>query len=98
MIIIEATFRLPAGSLERARPQIAAVTNGSAAEDGCELYAVAQDLADPQLFRIAERWRDKDALRAHTQTPHFKAWRAAGKDLGLTDRVVNIYEASVASL
>lgn len=98
MIVVEASFRLPAGTLERARPHMKAAMTATRAEDGCLLYAFTQDIDDPRLIRVVECWRDEDALAAHTRTPHFKAWRAVAESLGVFDRQFNFYSAEKANI
>jgi quinol monooxygenase YgiN len=39
-------------------------------EDGCLLYAVHRDAADPHHFVVVERWRSQEDLDAHFTTPH----------------------------
>jgi quinol monooxygenase YgiN len=66
----------------------------SNAEDGCLLYAYSQDLVDPGLVRISERWSDREALKAHFATPHMDEWRKVIPSLGISDRDLMLYEAN----
>jgi quinol monooxygenase YgiN len=93
MLIVAGTVRLPAENLDRARPVMAAMATATRAEDGCLEYAYAEDVFDPGLVRVFERWRDRAALELHLQADHLKAWRAAWPDLGLHDRKLFAYEA-----
>lgn len=93
MLIVAGTVRLPAQNLDRARPVMAAMATATRAEDGCLEYAYAEDVFEPGLIRIFERWRDRAALDVHLQADHLKAWRAAWPDLGLHDRNLLVYEA-----
>ena len=92
MIVVTGTIRLPAGGLARALPAMAAMVTASRAEPGCIAYAYAQDLFDPALIHVVERWRDRAALAAHFHTPHLAAWRAQFADLGITDRMLELVE------
>ena len=65
MIMVTGTFRLPADRLARALPAMSAMMAASRAEPGCIAYAYAQDLLDPALIHVVERWRDRAALAAH---------------------------------
>jgi quinol monooxygenase YgiN len=38
-------------------------------EDGCEYYALHQDIEHPDRFMMLERWRDDAALAAHAAGP-----------------------------
>ena len=92
-LILAGTVRLPAANLDRARPFMAAMTEASRAEDGCLDYAYGEDVLEPGLIRVFERWRDQAALDAHRASGHMRAWRAAWPELGLHDRQLVVYEA-----
>ena len=91
MILIEGTIRV--ADFDRARPAMAAVVAASRAEPGCVSYAFAQDLLDPNVVHIVERWESREALTAHAASAHFQAWRAQGAELGISDRDLRLYEA-----
>ena len=90
-LLILGTVRLPPENLEEARGVMSAMIAASRGEDGCILYAYAQDVAEPGLIRVSELWRDRDALARHFASPHLAAWRAAWPRLGLTDRSLVLY-------
>lgn len=93
MLLIMGTVRLPEGSLDRALPAMEKMVTASRAEDGCFTYAYGQDVLDPTLIHVVERWRDREALKAHAASAHMAEWRAAGADLGLHDRDLKLYDA-----
>jgi len=93
MLIVAGTVCLPAENLDRARPVMAAMAAATRAEDGCLEYAYSEDVFEPGLIRIFERWRDGAALERHLQAAHLKVWRAAWPGLGLHDRKLFAYEA-----
>ena len=93
MLLIMGTVRLPADGLDRARSAMEKMVMGSRAEDGCLTYAYGQDVLDPTLIHVVERWRDREALKAHGASAHMAEWRAAGAELGLYDRDLKIYDA-----
>ena len=62
-------------------------------EKGCILYAFAEDVIDPGLIRIVERWEDWASLEAHGKAPHMDDWRAALEDVEIIDREVIAHEA-----
>ncbi len=97
MIVINGTVRIPAGSLDRCRPAMKAMVEGSVAEDGCLYYAYALDVFDDGLIWVSEAWRDSEALKAHGESAHMAAWRAVGADLGLHDRNLTVYDISASS-
>jgi quinol monooxygenase YgiN len=93
MIVVIGTVRMPAENLERARPIMRAVLEASRAEDGCLEYAYSEDVLTPGLVRIAEVWRDRGALSAHSTAAHMAPWRAAWPELGIGERRLALYEA-----
>lgn len=93
--MIEGWVRLDAAEIERLRDGAVAMARASRAEDGCEEFAFAQDLADPGLFRIVERWRDEAALGAHLATPHMAAFQQAMGGAARQGGSVKIYQATV---
>jgi quinol monooxygenase YgiN len=58
MLLIIGTIRLPAGNVAAARGAMAAVATASRVEDGCIEYGYAEDVLEPGLIHIKERWRD----------------------------------------
>ena len=80
MIIVTGEVRFGDGEIERLRGALAANVEASRGEDGCELYAYAVDLIDPNLLRITEAWRDQAALDAHNlKIPELMAPLAGAK-------------------
>jgi len=92
MLLIIGTFRLPAGSLDRARPAMRAMVKASRSEDGCEEYAYAEDVLEPGLMHVKEIWRDQAALDRHFASAHIAEWRAAWPALGIGERRLFAYE------
>jgi len=93
-LIIAGTVRAPPQNLDALRPHMLAMMSASRAEDGCETYGYAEDVAEPGLIHVFEIWRDQAALAAHAQSDHMKVWRAAGASLGLSDRRLMAYEVA----
>ncbi len=94
MLLIAGTIRLPADRLAKARPAMRAMVMASRAEDGCLGYSYAEDVLDPGLIHVAERWRDRDALERHFTMPHLAAWRACWPALGIGERALTLFEVS----
>ncbi|MEZ5693942.1 MAG: putative quinol monooxygenase [Altererythrobacter sp.] len=92
MIQIVGTVRIPAGSIDAARPAMERMLAASRAEPGCLRYSYAVDVLDEGLVHVVEAWADRDALAAHFQTPHMAEWRAAFAALGISDRDLRLYE------
>lgn len=96
MLLIVGTVRLPADKLDEARPIMATMIAASRAEQGCLDYAYAQDVIDPGLIHVHERWIDQAALDGHFASAHIAEWRATWPALGITDRHLQCYEVSTA--
>jgi quinol monooxygenase YgiN len=92
MIAVLGSFRFPAEALDQARLLMRAVIEATLAEPGCRAYSYAEDVAEPGLFRVTELWDDREALAAHFQTPHMKAWVEQRAALGFFDRDISLYE------
>lgn len=77
MVIVMGTARMAPGEIERLSDVLRTQVEATNAEDGCEHYSFARDIADPDLLHIAERWRDNAAIAAHFAAPHMAAFNAA---------------------
>lgn len=97
MIVIAGTVRVPPGKIEAARPHMEAMVTASRAEDGCTAYSYAQDVLDPGVVHVIEVWESDAALKAHSETPHMAAWRAAWPTLGIGDRNLTRYTVTDAA-
>ena len=94
MLIIAGTVRIPPENIERFRPHMLAMMAASQGEDGCFDYNYAEDVAEPGLIHVFERWRDQGALEAHFKTAHMAEWRAAWPSFGVSDRRLIAYEVA----
>ncbi|MBV9993842.1 MAG: antibiotic biosynthesis monooxygenase [Caulobacteraceae bacterium] len=94
-VIVAGTVRIPPEKLDSLRPHMSEMLAASRAEEGCQVYAYAEDVAEPGLIRVFEGWRDQAALEAHFKTPHMARWRAAWPSFGVSDRRLVAYEVAV---
>ena len=94
MILIAGTIRLPADRLDAARSAMRAMVEASRAEDGCLAYSYAEDVLDPGLIHVAERWRDRAALERHFATPHLATWRACWAEFGIGERQLTLFDVA----
>jgi quinol monooxygenase YgiN len=92
MLLIAGTIRFPADKIADARDAMARMIEATRAEDGCVNYAFAEDVLDPGLIHISEVWRDKAALEKHAASAHMGVWRKAGREFGIGERNLTIYE------
>ncbi len=92
MLLIVGTVRLPADRLDTARPIMAAMVEASRAEAGCLEYSYAEDVLEPGLVHVKERWIHRAALNEHFKSSHLANWRANWPSLGIADRNLYLYE------
>lgn len=93
MIVVIGQFRLPPERMEDAHPVMRRVMEATRAENGCVEYNYAEDLLDPGLIRVSELWHTREQLAAHMQTKHMADWQREREILGMTGRVVTVFEA-----
>ena len=93
MILVTGQFRVPPGNVEALRPHMRTVIEANRSEDGCILFAYGEDVLDPGLFRVVERWRDWDSLAAHARSAHVATWRKAVEAAGVSERSVVAHAA-----
>jgi quinol monooxygenase YgiN len=78
VIYVIAEVRVKPGTVDRAIAAARACVAPTVKEDGCISYDMHQSVTDPLRLVLVERWESREALARHMETPHFKAWRAAG--------------------
>jgi len=93
MIIVTGEFRFPPEQMGKAREAMARVVAATRAEDGCLSYSYAEDVIDPGLIRVCEKWTSREALAAHFAMPHMATWKQEREALGLTGRSIVASEA-----
>ena len=81
MLIVLAKAKVGAGAMGAFRAAVADMVTASHAESGCITYAFTQDVLDPGVIHIVEKWQDEAALTAHFTTPHMAAFGAAIESL-----------------
>ena len=94
MIIVNGTVRFGDGEIDRLREGMKANILATRAEDGCEHYAYAVDVSDPNLLHVAERWSDDEAIAAHMASPHMGAFMAEIGASKVEAISIKAYEAS----
>lgn len=63
-------------------------------EQGCQLYAMAIDINDPNVVWISEQWNSDADLFAHLAAPHIAEFIALSGTLTIIDMDVRKYEIS----
>lgn len=77
MILIQGHIKVAPENVAKLKEAAAALIAATRAEPGCVAYAFAEDIAEPGLIHIAERWASEEALEAHNKTPHLAAFMGA---------------------
>ncbi|WP_375427972.1 putative quinol monooxygenase [uncultured Sphingomonas sp.] len=85
MILVTGHIKLGAGEGEKARALLVKHMADCNAEEGCEFYSFAYDVTDPDLVRISESWASPEAIAAHGELPHQKAFGRALQAHGVQD-------------
>lgn len=89
MIHVIAIIRCKPGAREAVLDEFRQIIASVRAEDGCIEYAPAVDARcelptqhelGADAFMVVEKWRDLDALKAHSTAPHMLAYREKVKD------------------
>jgi quinol monooxygenase YgiN len=93
-LIVAGTVRVQPAGLAGLKPHMLAMMAATRAEDGCQAYSYAEDVAEPGLIHVFEVWRDQAALDAHFRTEHMARWRAAWPSFGVSDRALIAYEVA----
>lgn len=91
MIILLGELKLGKNDIPAFRAAAEKMIKATRAEKGCISYTFGEDVLEPGLFRIAEKWADEAALGAHMQSPHMgEVQQALSKMEVLAFKVVSI--------
>jgi quinol monooxygenase YgiN len=75
------TFKVKDGAGDTFEKQFKEAAAASKKEAGNLAYQLNRDADDPGTYLVYERWKTLDALKAHTESDHFKKIFAALPDL-----------------
>lgn len=89
MIYVIAELRVKPGTADKAIAAARASVAETVKENGCISYDMHRSVTDLARLVLVERWESREALARHMETPHFKAWRAAGPEF-VAERKVEI--------
>jgi quinol monooxygenase YgiN len=90
-ILVMGHIRLGEGEGVKAAKLLANHVARVRAEEGCEHYAFGFDPADPDVFHVLERWTTPDALAAHGEAEHQKAFGRALRAHAPSERVIQLW-------
>ncbi|WP_343564671.1 putative quinol monooxygenase [Kiloniella sp. b19] len=97
---ISAGIRLAEGAdVAEAREGLSLLVGQTRGEEGCLLFEIHQNIEDTERFTLWECWTGEDALKAHFEAEHTRAYLdrnlttieyidRLGGDLGSTERQV----------
>lgn len=91
-VVVIAQWQMPAQSRAEVLALVAELAPRSLAEPGCVGYEVFQSVDAPTQLVLIERYVDRTALDAHTQSPHYQDLVALRIRPLLTDRQVHVVE------
>lgn len=96
MLVVAGTIRLDPAKREEASAAAQAVMKETHKEPGNIMYVFSEDLAEPGLFYIFEKWEDQAALESHFGMPHMAEFQ--GKMGGFGIKGVNVEKYEIASV
>ncbi len=70
-----------AARIEETRLALIALISPTRAEDGCIVYELMQNNADPTDFTFVEEWTSDAALDAHLQSDHIRTLQSQADEL-----------------
>jgi quinol monooxygenase YgiN len=94
MIVIAGYFRAPAATMREFAPLVRDYAALIRQEPGCLEFTASVDVDDPEKVRVFEIYADRAAFDAHSRSPHLAAWKETRQRLGVTERVINLYQVS----
>jgi len=90
-ITVVALLHARAGRADALEKELQANAEEARREVGCLQYDLNRGIDDRELFVLYETWSDREALNAHFETPHMKAW-AARRDEFIDRRELNVLQ------
>lgn len=92
MLLIVGSLRIDPARLDEARPALERMMQESRLEPGCIQFDYAENLFDPGLIHVIERWRNREAMAGHFSSPHLLEWRSSYGRLGIHDCDLTLYD------
>jgi len=74
MLILQVNVRVKTDQVNAFCQATLANSLGSLAEPGVARFDVLQNEEDPTRFMLIEVYRQREAIAAHKETPHYRAW------------------------
>ncbi len=92
MILVLGHLQLRPGGASRLYNALVAHTTTVRALDGCDHYALASSIEDPDRLCISERWRDRAAQSAHLVGDHMPRFNVSMRIATVTGGTLDAYE------
>lgn len=71
-MVIVAKLKARSGEEEKMEKALVEIIPKVEQEDGTLIYTLHKSQKDPTVFLFYEKYKDQDALKHHSSTPHFK--------------------------
>jgi quinol monooxygenase YgiN len=88
LLIVFAEGKAKSGKADELRSRLQSLLQPTRAEAGCVQYDMHESLDEPGRFVFFERWKSKESLDQHLQSPHLQEFFEVANDL--VDGGVNI--------
>ena len=82
MLRLNCFFKANEGKYAEALEAALALTAQSQRDPGCIAYDTFESATRSDIFMICETWTDEEALRKHSDAPHFKEYVGRLEALG----------------
>ena len=93
-LIVSGTITIDPTKADKAISAMTAMMAETHKESGNLAYNFAQNLSDPSIFHVYEKWESQEALDIHMKTPHMETFMASMGDFGVTDASILKHEIS----
>jgi quinol monooxygenase YgiN len=81
MHILHVNIHVKPDCLDEFRAATIENASHSVQEPGCARFDVIEQADDPTRFMLVEIYRDEQALAAHRESPHYRAWVERATDM-----------------
>lgn len=98
MILIVGHLQTSPENVGKLKEAAAPLIQATRQEAGNIAYVFAEDIGQPGLVHIVERWASDEALAAHNRTAHLAAFMGQLPTLGLTSFRIARYEAGAETV
>jgi len=98
MIYVVATLELKPDSLDALREAAMPCIEATREEPGCLFYDLNASVSNSRRAVFVERWRSRDDLENHFNTPHIEAFREASAPLVESSTVEIIHPERIETL